>query len=189
MGGDILFFGEKIKALRKEKGLSQRQLGEKMGVKQQTIAQYEKATDQPKLSTVRKIAEALDVSISELVSDWRKYTPEEISADIDRDTVYKSSHRLIEVLESIEKEDGVLDQDLLKKNLPTIMEITKESGTLSAAFENAQTVKYSKEMAELLKMLNDSGKEEAIKRVRELTQLAEYQNLLYGILDHRKETE
>lgn len=61
-----MFFGEKVKALRKEKGLSQRQLGEKMGVKQQTVAQYEKAIEQPKLSTVRKIAEALGIPLSEL---------------------------------------------------------------------------------------------------------------------------
>ena len=182
-------FGEKVKAAREKMGLSQSALAKRMHVSQQAVAKYEKIVEQPKLSTVRKIAEALEISISELVNDWRKYTPEEISADIDRDTVYKSSHRLIEVLESIEKEDGELDQDLLKKNLPVIMEITKESGTLSEAFENAQTVKYSKEMTELLKMLNDSGKEEAIKRVKELTQLAEYQNLLYGILGQRKETE
>lgn len=182
-------FGEKVKAAREKMGLSQSALAKRMHVSQQAVAKYEKIVEQPKLSTVRKIAEALEISISELVNDWGQYTPEEISADIDRDTVYKSSHRLIEVLESIEKEDGELDQDLLKKNLPAIMKITKESGTLSAAFENAQTVKYSKEMTELLKMLNDSGKEEAIKRVRELTQLAEYQNLLYGILDHHKDSE
>ena len=35
-------FGEKMKKVRKEKGLSQQELGKILGVKQQTVAQYEK---------------------------------------------------------------------------------------------------------------------------------------------------
>lgn len=77
-----MIFGEKIKALRREKGLSQRQLGVKMGVTQQTIAQYEKTTEQPKLSTIRKIASALEIPISVLVEDWSKIPPNEIREDM-----------------------------------------------------------------------------------------------------------
>ena len=71
-------FGQKVKEIRKKKNLSQQQLGQIMGIKQQTVAQYEKAIDQPKLSTVRKIAEALDVTISELVVDWSSFSPGEL---------------------------------------------------------------------------------------------------------------
>lgn len=77
-------FGEKVKKVRKEQGLSQRQLGERMGgITQQTVAQYEKAIEQPKLSTVRKLAEALDVTISELVVDWSNFSPDEVLNDMD----------------------------------------------------------------------------------------------------------
>lgn len=71
-------FGKKVKEIRKSKGLSQRELGEKMGITQQTIAQYERAIEQPKLTTVRKLAEALDVPIGELVTDWASFSHEEI---------------------------------------------------------------------------------------------------------------
>lgn len=74
-------FGDKIKEIRKKKGISQRQLGEKMGIKQQTVAQYEKAVEQPKLATVRKLAEALNVTLSELVVDWTTFTDEELKKD------------------------------------------------------------------------------------------------------------
>ena len=74
-------FGKKIKEIRKSKGLSQRELGEKMGITQQTIAQYERAIEQPKLMTVRKLAEALDVPIGELVTDWASFSHEEIAID------------------------------------------------------------------------------------------------------------
>lgn len=59
-------FGEKMKKIRIEKGLSQQRLGKKLGIKQQTVAQYEKAIYAPKYETVEKIATALDCKISDL---------------------------------------------------------------------------------------------------------------------------
>ena len=58
--------GENIKRIRKEKGLSQKELGQKLGVSQQMIGQYEKSNAVPKLETLQKIADALDVPLSEL---------------------------------------------------------------------------------------------------------------------------
>lgn len=61
-------FGERLKQLRKEKGMSQRALGEKLGVSQQTIAQYEKAYDAPKFTTAKKLADALNIPVKELLT-------------------------------------------------------------------------------------------------------------------------
>lgn len=74
-------FGEIVKKIREGKGLSQRALGEKMNVTQQTIAQYEKLTDLPKLATVRKIADALEVDISELYDNPMKQIAREVTRD------------------------------------------------------------------------------------------------------------
>ncbi len=62
-------FGEKIKKIRNEKGLSQQELGKILGIRQQTVAQYEKAPYTPKYDTVRRIAKALDCPINALVED------------------------------------------------------------------------------------------------------------------------
>lgn len=75
-------FGEKVKKIREEKKMSQRLLGEKLGVTQQTVAQYEKIEDSPKLATVRKIAEALDVPLSDLIEVWSIFTQSEIIRDM-----------------------------------------------------------------------------------------------------------
>ncbi len=81
-------FGEKVKELRVKNGLSQRELGERMGgITQQTVAQYEKAIEQPKMSTVRKIAEALGVYMSDLIADWGQYSPSEYAQDIETGTI------------------------------------------------------------------------------------------------------
>lgn len=63
-------FGEKVKEIRKRKGLSQLELGKKMNISQQAVGKYEKTIEQPKMATVRKLAEALNVAVSELIIDW-----------------------------------------------------------------------------------------------------------------------
>jgi len=56
--------GERIKQARKEKGLTQKQLGELLGVTQATIQQYE--TGNPKPETLKRIAKALGVPFFKL---------------------------------------------------------------------------------------------------------------------------
>jgi hypothetical protein len=58
--------GENIKKIRKSKGLTQKELADKMGITQQSFAQYERTQNIPKLETLRTIAAALDVSIYDL---------------------------------------------------------------------------------------------------------------------------
>ena len=65
--------GENIKRIRKERHLSQRELGEKLGISQQMVGQYENNPTPPKLETVQKIATALDVPVY-ILDDRIKYT-------------------------------------------------------------------------------------------------------------------
>ena len=48
---------EKIKTLRKSAGLKQKDLAEKLGVKQQKISEYENGIYEPKYKTVIRIEE------------------------------------------------------------------------------------------------------------------------------------
>lgn len=56
--------GQVIKKLRKERNLTQTELGERMGVKKSAIALYEKGRDNISLTTLKRIAEALDAELS-----------------------------------------------------------------------------------------------------------------------------
>ncbi|WP_026308622.1 helix-turn-helix domain-containing protein [Spirosoma spitsbergense] len=56
--------GEIIKQLRKERNLTQTELGEKMGVKKSSIALYEKGRDNISLSTLKRIASALNAELT-----------------------------------------------------------------------------------------------------------------------------
>lgn len=59
--------GEKIKYYRKQCGLTQKELGERLGVSASMIGQYENSTRNPKMETIQKIADVLGVNISSLV--------------------------------------------------------------------------------------------------------------------------
>ncbi|MCM1540270.1 MAG: helix-turn-helix domain-containing protein [Blautia sp.] len=59
--------GDKIKKQRLKSGLSQKSLGEKLGVSQQNIAQYENGKRIPKLGNLQKIATVLNVNINDLL--------------------------------------------------------------------------------------------------------------------------
>lgn len=59
--------GERIKKARKRAGLTQKALGEKMGLAPQTIAQWENGLRNPKIGTIKAIAKALGVRDNELL--------------------------------------------------------------------------------------------------------------------------
>ena len=60
-------FGENLKKLREEKGLTQGQLAKKIGVKQPMVAQYERYMKVPSIITGVEIAKALGTTCEELV--------------------------------------------------------------------------------------------------------------------------
>ena len=61
--------GDRIKALRKEHGLTQSDLANAMGVTASMIGQYETGVRTPKCNTIERIAKALSVSIAELTEE------------------------------------------------------------------------------------------------------------------------
>lgn len=65
--------GENIKKFRLEKGWTQEQLGKLLNISQTMVAQYENNKRKPKLETIQKIADALDVPVY-ILDDRIKYT-------------------------------------------------------------------------------------------------------------------
>ena len=59
-------FGENLKYERKVAGLTQKQLAEKMGIKQQQLSRWEKDKIEPAVSSIVAIAKALDVDFNDL---------------------------------------------------------------------------------------------------------------------------
>lgn len=62
--------GSKIKEIRQQKGLTQKQLGDMCGMYESQIRKYETGKANPKIETLQKIADALDVYIGKLDDKW-----------------------------------------------------------------------------------------------------------------------
>lgn len=61
--------GEKLVKLRKERKISQDKLAKAVGVSRSAISQYEIGMYEPNIETIKSIANTLNVSVSELLSD------------------------------------------------------------------------------------------------------------------------
>ena len=59
-------FAETLKRIRRERGLSQDELAEKIGTSKQVISRYESGQRIPKISVAVQIAKALGVTLEEL---------------------------------------------------------------------------------------------------------------------------
>lgn len=79
--------GERLKNIREVRRISQFRLADMMGTEQSTIAKIEKGAGYPKLSTLYKIGEALNISVSDILAESPPskngtLSPEEVGANI-----------------------------------------------------------------------------------------------------------
>lgn len=150
---------ENIKRIRKEKGLTQKQLGEKCGMSESTLRQYELGFRNPKIETVRKIAVALDCEISDIDENFFILPPE--NANI---------------------ESGLITE------VDKIFRKYESSGTLTKEDRNI-LIKYKKELRNLerrlnhLKNIEDKSEEERKATITKLNELK------IGIPDFLKRTD
>ena len=61
--------GEKIKALRHEKRLNTKQLGEFLNVTDSQISKWERDICEPKISNIKKLCEFFNITMEELWND------------------------------------------------------------------------------------------------------------------------
>jgi transcriptional regulator with XRE-family HTH domain len=83
-------FNENLRTARERKGISQKDLAESIGVAKSTYSLYESGNREPNVQTIKKIADALNVSADELLGideepttiaahfDGTEYTEEEL---------------------------------------------------------------------------------------------------------------
>lgn len=62
--------GEQIRRERKRQGLTMEQLGERMGISGSLVGRYERDEENPKIETIKRFADALDIPISELYPEF-----------------------------------------------------------------------------------------------------------------------
>lgn len=61
-------FGNFIKELRKEKGITQKELGEKLNITDKAISKWERGLSFPDITMLNLLAEFFEVDVSELLN-------------------------------------------------------------------------------------------------------------------------
>jgi transcriptional regulator with XRE-family HTH domain len=65
-------FGEKIRAVRERRGLTLREIAERAGVSESLVSQIERNRVSPAIDTLLSLADALDIDLEYLFSDFKK---------------------------------------------------------------------------------------------------------------------
>ena len=104
--------GEKIKALRKKRGWSQAELGERVGIKPQNISKYEKNKTLPRESTLQVFAEVFQMPLSEFT---------QVAAPIDIPDLDPEIAEYMRAIPTLDEED----QDAIKRLLKALVTAKK----------------------------------------------------------------
>lgn len=149
--------GENIKAARKKAGMTQKDLAKKLGIPYQGISQYERGVRNPKIATVKKIAEALNISPTELMSGelLAKYDILEILASEIRDDMIRQAETPEEWNEAVNTK--ITD---IQENLVYAEQEKKRRYLLLTAFNR----------------LNQKGQEKAVENVENLLFVPDYRD-------------
>ena len=97
-----MLLGNRIKTLRKEKGLTQEELGKLINVTKVSICCYEKETRVPTLETLLSLSDIFKVDISYLLG-----TDEYIVSDSDTNYGMHAAKEEIEFLKEIRKHNNL----------------------------------------------------------------------------------
>lgn len=92
-------FSGRLKRLREEKNLTQTELSKRSGIHNVNLSRYERGLQQPTADALRKLAEALEVSIGHLMEG----SPNEIPPSRLEDAELRSQLEEIERLPDVEK--------------------------------------------------------------------------------------
>lgn len=152
--------GERIKNVRKTAGLTQRELGEKLGLSYQAVAQWENDLRNPKRETLQRIADALGVDLYEIQGDAERIA-DKIGSEFNKlSKQYHDAMADLHQLETLGQKLGLENSDITAVNQHQQVD---DSNALKERLLDAYN------------LLNQHGKEKAVERVEELLQIPEYQ--------------
>lgn len=83
---DQIQIGKFIAELRKEKNMTQAQLGERLGVTNKTVSRWENGNYMPDLSVMEALCQSFDISVNELVSG-KRLEPSEFKQEADHNLI------------------------------------------------------------------------------------------------------
>ncbi|MFJ9386992.1 helix-turn-helix domain-containing protein [Peribacillus sp. NPDC101481] len=171
-------YGERIRQLRKEKGMTLRQLSDKLGIPFTTLGNYEREDRQPNFETFEMVADFFDVSIDYLAgrNEQRTYDEYVFHSNFKsiEELLGKASPEIREVITDIVDQLYLITRRDLKLGIANISELEhlrevlrfifsmknkfrwdSTGATFSYSDSNELAIAYLKEKHKLDKHLNE----------------------------------
>lgn len=138
-----MLLGQRIYKVRSESGLTQDEFAKKIEVSKRTLIDYEKSESEPKASTLIKISDIFNVSISWLLTEDGYMMAQNDNIDIPK-TTKLLFHEAIKISEfNPNMLDEVLTEYILSNSLRKIKEIQRSEGFWNRLLLNRwQTIGY-----------------------------------------------
>lgn len=128
-GGILMTMGEYIKKLREEKGWSQDELGQKVGVNRAAVQKWEKGTvENIKRSTIKKLSQVLGVSPCDLMQWDEEVNLQKVQHEIDACELFEKCYgkEAFKAVSMFLKLDAV-DQGKVVERIEVLLEAEKYS--------------------------------------------------------------
>ena len=128
--------GSRIKNARKMRKMTQKELGEELGITQQTIAMFENDKTNMKLSTIEKISNILDIPVGYILSADSTISHEDMLKAEGRQLATKKEHNRYKIFRLCLNETDYFTslQQELEPDIPTNTDIFQDFkciGTIS----------------------------------------------------------
>ena len=157
----LVTFAENLKNIRKERGFSQKEIAEKLGVSQPNYAQYETGKRNPKFETVKKIAAALGIDVYNplITGDMTPREAMQILRAVEAKQYLQNSENLADIEQKIaHRIDEIESMKKNKHNVDTMIDSLRLRGAID----------------ENLSLLNTEGQKKALEYVEMLVKIREY---------------
>lgn len=153
IGGDnleLVNINEKIKFLRKSKGITQKQLADKSGVSEISIRKYESGDRNPKYEQLQKIASALEVSMEVFSYKNNLNVNETENNKLIMDEIYKDRGKAFHAILERHKDLKALSHEELAHYFKCILYTLNREDLLSLDDESIISLLYNIEFQTLL---------------------------------------
>ncbi len=153
--------GERIRNARKEKGITQRQLGQACGIDEANIRKYESDRQNPKIETLQKIANALDISVAELLGK-EKGSLAHFFETGDKESVWR--RQINKAFDELSEHEKFVAASVIQ-----------ELATIPTDNFTEDDLKIVKQLCLLSLLLNETGQKKAVEQVADLAKIPDYQ--------------
>lgn len=145
--------GDNIRSVREIKGLTQKNLADLLGISQGLVGHYERGVRKPKLETLRRIADAMDVDVFVFLDKEAK----------------EEATDLLEVVDKEKAENYIIKERLWSEPIRVLEEAERTSDMVFLNMTKSISVNdIRKELLCIFNSLPKIGKFEALYRLKEL---------------------